>query len=151
MNSKIFQQFLIISEPLQDLSILIEDCYQFFSGQYSTLIQVMNDVLQHARNTEADDPVCNENDEFTGRRRGIQIKSCLTLGVSAVNTSGILKKVPQPSLDDQFITNNIKSLRQKMDNLRKHHLRAAKSVDVFNKYHAVLNRSEKSCSFLNKK
>jgi hypothetical protein len=151
MNSKIFQQFLLISEPLQDLSMLIEDCYQFFSGQYSTLVQAMNEVLQLARNTQPDDPVCNENDEFIGRRRVVQIKSCLTLGVSAVNTSGILKKVPQPNLDDHLITNNIKSLRRKIDDLRKHHLRAAKSVDVFNKHHAVLNRSEKSCFSLNKK
>ncbi|OMJ75301.1 hypothetical protein SteCoe_25574 [Stentor coeruleus] len=151
MNSKIFQQFLIISEPLQDLSILIEDCYQFFSGQYSALIHAIIEVLQQAKNTEPDDQICNENDEFIGRRRAFQMKSCLTLGVSAVNTSDIQKKQANTNLNNHLITSNIKSLRQKMDDLRKYHLRAAKSVDVFNKYHNILNPLEKSSSFLNKK
>ncbi|OMJ72459.1 hypothetical protein SteCoe_29087 [Stentor coeruleus] len=144
INTKIFQQFLIISDPLQDLALLIEDCYNSFSGQYRLLIETLIDILQETRNFKADDPTCCENEIFPIRRRAIQLKSCLTLGSSGLNTSRGGKKSQKSRREDQIKLSSIKSIREKLENLRKYHFRAAKTVDVFHKNQLVTSKSQKS-------
>lgn len=146
INTKIFQQFLIISDPLQDLALLIEDCYNSFSGHYCSLIESLTDVLQDARNCQPDDPPYRENEEFAIRRRAVQVKSCLTLGSSGLNTSRIAKK-SKSRREDQIKLSSIKSIREKLECLRKYQFRAAKSVDIFHKNHLVMNKSQKSLKF----
>lgn len=147
INTKIFQQFLIISDPLQDLVLLIEDCYNNFSGHYSSLIKCLTDVLQDARNCQPDDPPYRENEDFAIRRRAVQVKSCLTLGSSGLNTSRVAKKGPKSRREDQIKLSSIKSIREKLECLRKYQFKAAKSVDVFHKNHLVMNKSQKNFKF----
>ncbi|OMJ82188.1 hypothetical protein SteCoe_17211 [Stentor coeruleus] len=149
INSKIFENFLIFSNPLQEIPLLIKDSYQIFSEQYANIIKALNDILEDARNSQVDDPACNENVEFT-RRKGVQVRNSIIFSGPGLNSSIATKKVKKITRDTQGELASLRNVREKIDSLKRYHFRATKSESSF-KNPLRLNCSQKLLIPLSKK
>ncbi|OMJ80233.1 hypothetical protein SteCoe_19547 [Stentor coeruleus] len=150
INSRIFESFLIISNPLQNIHLLIKDCYQYFSEQYAYIIKAINNILEDARNSQVDDPACNENTEFT-RRKGVQVRTVIMYSGPRLNSSPLAKKVKKAKRDGQTELASIRNVREKIDSLKRYQFRATKSEKAFKNFSTRLNHSQKLLTSLTKK
>lgn len=123
----VFEKFLISGSIEQDFPELLSSCFRKLQRQYENIMEILMELLGSVKNFNESEGVFKHQTSITDIRRNcLHVKTSLTMVPTKANTSRS-QKIRKKSGMVRCELNSIESIQEKIEKLKKCHMKATKS------------------------